>query len=126
MRQSLAASAISVSWFTPFSIVRRMTARQVRLGTGLVLFGYVLTHLLNHALGNVSLAALAAGLNVVSAIWLNPLGLLVLYTALTGHLVLGLYALYEHRYFQWRVSEVVQLVLGLAVPILQQCVVAQA
>ncbi|KAB1072497.1 adenylate/guanylate cyclase domain-containing protein [Methylobacterium planeticum] len=95
-----------------------MTLRQVRLGTGLVLFGYVLTHLLNHALGNISLAALDAGLAVASAIWLNPVCLPVLYIALTGHLLLGLYALYERRYFRWRGSDVAQLVLGLAVPLL--------
>ncbi|MDR7039612.1 adenylate cyclase [Methylobacterium sp. BE186] len=118
MRHSLAGSAISVGRLTPASAVRRLTLRHVRLGTGLILFGYVLTHLLNHALGNVSLAAMDAGLNVAAAVWLNPFGLFLLYAALTAHLLLGLYALYERRFFQWRGTEIVQLVLGLAVPFL--------
>jgi len=35
--------------------------RQIRLWTGLVLFTYLTTHFLNHALGLVSLDAMAAG-----------------------------------------------------------------
>ncbi|AWN42917.1 adenylate/guanylate cyclase domain-containing protein [Methylobacterium durans] len=105
-------------WLTPFTAFRRLTLRRVRLGSGLVVFGYVLTHLLNHALGNVSLSAMDAGLDVASAIWLNPFGLVLLYAALTAHLLLGLYALYERRFFQWRASELLQLILGLAVPLL--------
>ena len=50
----------------------RLTLRRLRLASGLVLFGYVLTHLLNHALGNVSLDAMEDGLDLVTAVWLNP------------------------------------------------------
>ncbi len=35
--------------------------RQIRLWTGLVLFTYLTTHFTNHALGLVSLDAMAAG-----------------------------------------------------------------
>ncbi|MGU3537960.1 adenylate/guanylate cyclase domain-containing protein [Methylobacterium sp. A54F] len=118
MDQPLAAPVPGVGRLTPSAALRRPTLRQVRLATGLVLFAYVLTHLVNHALGNVSLAAMDAGLDVASAIWLTGLGLPVLYGALVGHLLLGLYALYERRFFQWKASEAVQLVLGLLVPVL--------
>src|SRR4051812_7107462 len=102
MHRTLAEPPRSVSRPRPLAALRRLTLRQLRLGTGLVLFAYILTHLVNHALGNISLGAMEAGLIVAAAIWLNPLGLLVLYAALVGHLLLGLYALYERRYFRVR------------------------
>ena len=43
--------------------------RELRISTGLVLFGFVLTHLLNHALGLVSLAAMEAGRGAFVAFW---------------------------------------------------------
>jgi adenylate cyclase len=93
-----------------------LTLRRMRLASGWVLFGYVLTHLINHALGNVSLAAMEDGLGVASTLWLNPLGLTLLYGALLVHLLLGLQALYAARLFRWRPSEMVQLLSGLLIP----------
>jgi len=90
--------------------------RRLRLGSGLVLFAYILTHLTNHALGNVSLDAMEDGLSVASALWLNPPGLALLYGALLIHLLLGLQALYAARYFRWRPGEAVQMVSGLLIP----------
>ena len=96
----------------------RPTLRQVRLASGLVLFAYVLSHLLCHALGNVSLGALEAGLTVKAALWRNPVALFLLYGALAAHLVLGLHSFYERRLFRLRPGETAQLLLGLAVPLL--------
>ena len=96
----------------------RPTLRQLRLGSGLVLFAYVLTHLLVHALGNVSLGALETGLAVKVALWRTPPALLLLYGALLTHLTLGLYAFYERRFYRMRPAETAQLLLGLAVPML--------
>src|SRR5262252_8180811 len=42
----------------------RVTARDLRLGSGLVLFTYLAAHLANHALGLVSLNAAEIGLRV--------------------------------------------------------------
>ena len=94
----------------------RLNLRRLRLASGLILFGYVLTHLLNHALGNVSLDAMEDGLDLVTAVWLNPVGLTALYGALLIHLLLGLQALYAARFFHWRPSETLQLVSGLLIP----------
>lgn len=94
----------------------RLNLRRLRLASGLILFGYVLTHLLNHALGNVSLHAMEDGLDLVTAVWLNPVGLTLLYGALVVHLLLGLQALYAARFFHWRPSETLQLVSGLLIP----------
>ncbi|WCS24117.1 adenylate/guanylate cyclase domain-containing protein [Methylobacterium sp. NMS14P] len=94
----------------------RLNLRRLRLASGLILFGYVLTHLLNHALGNVSLDAMEDGLDLVTAVWLNPVGLTALYGALLIHLLLGLQALYAARFFHWRPSETLQMVSGLLIP----------
>ncbi len=99
-------------------LLRRPTLRGLRLASGWVLFAYVLTHLLDHALGNVSLAAMEQGLDWASAIWLGPVGLLMLYGAMALHAGLGLAALYERRSLRMRVGEAMQLVLGLAIPVL--------
>ncbi|MCP2082206.1 UNVERIFIED_ORG: hypothetical protein J2W74_003392 [Methylorubrum zatmanii] len=96
----------------------RPTLRQLRLGSGLVLFAYVLTHLLCHALGNISLDALETGLTVKVALWRTPPALVVLYGALLIHLALGLQAFYERRFYRVRPAETAQLLLGLAVPLL--------
>lgn len=98
--------------------LRRPTLRGLRLATGLVLFAYVLTHLLDHALGNVSLAAMEEGLDWAAAIWLGPVGLPVLYGAMAVHAGLGLFALFERRSLRMRAGEAMQLVLGLAIPVL--------
>jgi adenylate cyclase len=90
--------------------------RSVRLCSGLILFAYVTEHLLNHALGNVSLAWLAQGLEVHVLIWHSVISTLALYGALAVHFALGLWALYERRRMHWKASELVQLLLGLAVP----------
>ncbi|MBB2960869.1 adenylate/guanylate cyclase domain-containing protein [Methylobacterium sp. R2-1] len=96
----------------------RPSVRRLRLCSGLVLFAYVLTHLLCHALGNISLDALETGLVVKVALWRTLPALVLLYGALAIHLVLGLYAFYERRFYRVRPAETAQLLLGLAVPVL--------
>lgn len=92
--------------------------RKLRLATGLILFTYVTTHLLNHALGNVSIPAMEAGLVVQKWIWQGALGTAALYVALGTHYLLGLFAFYERRHFGWTRAEVVQVALGLSIPLL--------
>ncbi|MGE4046703.1 MAG: adenylate/guanylate cyclase domain-containing protein [Acetobacteraceae bacterium] len=98
--------------------MNRLWLRQVRLFTGLTLFFYVASHLLNHSLGNVSIPAMDAGLVVQKWLWQSEPGTLVLYTALATHYLLGLWACYERRHFGWTWTEVVQLVLGISIPFL--------
>ena len=43
--------------------------RQIRLFCGLVLFAYLVSHFLNHALGNISMDALAAGVYYHTVFW---------------------------------------------------------
>ena len=54
---------------------------RIRLWSAYVLFFYVVTHLLNHALGLISLRVLELGRVWFVFIWQNPLGQLALYGA---------------------------------------------
>ncbi|MFJ1259339.1 adenylate/guanylate cyclase domain-containing protein [Cupriavidus sp. CuC1] len=105
-----------MSLFPYLQRLRPTGVRSVRLSTGLVLFAYVGTHLLNHALGNISLAWLERDLLVQKFIWQGWLGTALLYSALATHFFLGLWALYERRSLHWTPGEVAQLVLGLCIP----------
>lgn len=90
--------------------------RQVRLATGLVLFSYVFTHLLNHALLNVSIGAADRVLLVQKFVWQGVVGTALLYGALVTHPGLGLWALYARRQFRWTAAEALQLLLGISLP----------
>src|SRR5271166_5214975 len=79
--------------------------RQLRLATGLVLFTYVLTHLLNHALLNISIATADRALLMQKFVWQGVVGTALLYSALIIHPSLGLWALYARRQFRWTTAE---------------------
>ncbi len=98
--------------------IRAITARQVRLACGLVLFAYLVSHFLNHALGNISMDALAAGLYYHTEFWQFLPVAIAFYAAALVHAGLGIWALYERRQFRWKAVEPLQLVLGLSVPAL--------
>lgn len=70
------------------------SVRTARLATGLVLFGYVTTHLTNHALGLISLSAMEAGRDTFLAIWRSLPGQIALYGAVSVHFALALQAIY--------------------------------
>ena len=93
-----------------------LVVRKVRLATGLVLFAYVLSHLLNHALGLVSLATAETGRVWFLAIWRSWLGTVLLYGSLLVHLLLALWSIYRRRTLKMPTWEAAQLVLGLAIP----------
>lgn len=93
------------------------TVRRLRLATGLVLFTFVASHLLNHALGLISLAAMEAGRLVFLAFWRNPLVSLLLQGAMAIHLLLAFWSLYQRRSLRLPAWEAAQLVLGLFVPL---------
>jgi adenylate cyclase len=92
--------------------------RQLRLYSGLVLLAYVAMHLLNHAFGLVSLHAMDEVLSYVLLIWGNPVGQTLLYGSFLVHYGLSLWSLWERRSLRLRVSELNQIALGFAIPIL--------
>ena len=97
---------------------RELPIRRARLVSGLVLFTFVTLHLANHALGLVSLEAMEAGRRAFLAMWRNPVGTLVFYTALLTHFLLALLSLYRRRSLKMPVREALQLTLGLLLPVL--------
>ncbi len=107
--------------FSPQQIakfIRGISVRQIRLGCGLVLFAYLVSHFLNHALGNISMDALAKGVYYHAGFWQFLPVAIGFYTAALVHTGLGIWALYERRQFRWKAIEPLQLVLGLSIPAL--------
>ncbi len=98
--------------------IRGISVRQIRLACGLVLFAYLVSHFINHALGNVSMDALAAGVYFHTLFWQFLPVAVVFYAASLTHTGLGIWALYERRQFRWKAIEPLQLVLGLSIPAL--------
>lgn len=90
--------------------------RQIRLWTGLVLFTYLTTHFLNHALGLISLEAMAAGQEWFVLVWRSWPGTIALYGSFSIHNLLALWALYRRRTLRMPAWEASQLTLGLLVP----------
>lgn len=100
------------------SLLRGTGLRQVRLACGLVLFAYLLSHFLNHALGNISLEAMGAGMEWHLAFWqFRPVAYLF-YSAAIIHAGLGIWTIYDRRQFHNRTIEPLQLLLGLSIPAL--------
>ncbi|HVV41022.1 MAG TPA: adenylate/guanylate cyclase domain-containing protein [Nitrobacter sp.] len=92
--------------------------RQLRLCCGLVLFAYLLSHFLNHALGIVSMEALETGVYYHTVFWQFLPVAVIFYAAIAIHISLGFWALYERRQFRWKAIEPLQLLLGLSIPAL--------
>lgn len=95
-----------------------MNVRRTRLITGLILLTYLSTHLLNHALGLISLGAMEWGRQWFLLLWRNPIGTLALYGALLTHLSLAIWALYQRRHLRMALAELIQLLFGLTIPLL--------
>ncbi len=88
---------------------------RLRLWSGYVLLAYVTTHLLNHAVGLVSLRALEASRFWFVYLWQGPLGQIALYGALLVHFSLALWAVARRRSFRLSPWEWTQLVLGASI-----------
>jgi adenylate cyclase len=93
-------------------------ARRARIASGVVLFLFVFTHLVNHALGLISLAAMEAGRWAFLALWRNPVGTTLLLVAIVVHVALAAWSIYLRRQFRMPLWEAIQIVLGLAIPML--------
>jgi adenylate cyclase len=90
--------------------------RRLRLWSGLVLFAFVLTHFLNHALGLISLEALDVGRDAFLLLWRSLPGTVLLYLSLLVHMGLAFWAIYQRRRLTMPRGEAVQLIFGLAIP----------
>ncbi len=90
---------------------------RTKLVTGLILFTFLGTHLLNHALGLISLQAMEAGAWWFKLLWRNLAGTVALYGALLLHPLLAGYNWLRRGHYRglpWQAWT--QLLLGLTVP----------
>jgi adenylate cyclase len=92
--------------------------RRLRLLSGLVMLAYVTMHLANHAAGLISLKAMEDVLWYIFRIWTNRPAQLLLYSSFLVHYALAVYALWQRQTLRLRASELSQIVLGFAIPLL--------
>ncbi len=90
---------------------------RARLYSGLVLFVFAATHLINHSLGLVSVEAMDAVRVVRSGLWRSAPGTILLYGSLITHAALALHKFAGQR--TWRLSfwPAIQLISGLVIPV---------
>lgn len=106
--------------------LRGFGVRQLRLVTGTVLFAFLISHFVNHSLGNLSLEAMENALITHNRIWQGEPVRTIFYLSALIHTALGIWMLYERRQFSWGWAEGLQLVLGLSIPALIVAHVADA
>jgi len=92
--------------------------QNLRLYSGLTLFAYVLTHLLNHIAGIVSPELMESFSEFSTEIWQFPPLEILLFLALITHFVLAASRLTGRRSLRLRKSEWAQMILGLSIPFL--------
>lgn len=89
---------------------------RLRLVSGLILFAFMISHLLNHTLGLVSIDLMERARPFLS--WQGPGGWVLVAGAALAHAALALWGLFARRHLRLAPWEAVQLVLGLAIPFL--------
>lgn len=92
--------------------------RRVRLVSGLIMFSFVISHFLNHALGLVSLEVAEDALWYLYRVYTSWLGSTALYGAFLAHFLLALHALWQRQTLRLGVPEAVQYTLGFLIPLL--------
>lgn len=96
----------------------RFNAARLRSVTGMILFAFVLTHLLNHALGLVSIDAMEAVQSLRKSITRSDIGASVLILAALTHLALGIGKLLQFQTWKVGTRNLLQLAFGLLLPFL--------
>jgi len=92
--------------------------RNLRMGSGLVLFTYITAHLVNHALGLISLNTAEEALGYAEDVWDSVPGTVLLYGAFAVHFLLALWSIYERRTFRLPPAELLRIVLGFTLPLI--------
>ncbi|HEX2256333.1 MAG TPA: adenylate/guanylate cyclase domain-containing protein [Afifellaceae bacterium] len=99
-------------------LLRGSVWQRLRIGSGLILFTFALTHFCNHALGLVSIEAMEAVQEWRTAVARSNAGTLVLAAALATHMGLNLSKTARRSTWRMPLWEAVQIVLGLSIPVL--------
>jgi adenylate cyclase len=88
------------------------------MASGLILFFYITSHLVNHALGLVSLETAEAGMSIAVEVWYSLPGTAILYGAFAVHFMMALVAVYERRTLRLPPLELIRIALGFSMPVL--------
>lgn len=100
------------------ALARGSTVQRLRLVSGLVLFLFAATHLLNHALGLVSLDAMEDVQTIRQWITRSWLGTMLLAAAFLTHVALALLKTAERRTRRMPAWETLQVASGILIPLL--------
>ena len=96
----------------------KLLARRMRSVTGVILFVFAATHLLNHSLGLVSVDAMEAARDWRVAVTRSLIGSVILAGALLIHIAMGIAKFAARRTWRMSIHEAVQLSFGVAIPLL--------
>jgi adenylate cyclase len=99
-------------------LLRGEIAQRLRIASGLILFAFAATHFLNHAAGLVHLQTMHDVQAWRQMVTRSLPGTFVLVMALATHVTLALVKLANRNTFRLPAWELIQLVLGLAIPFL--------
>lgn len=91
---------------------------RVHIVSGLVLAIFIASHFTNHALGIVSIDLMERGRAGFNVIWRSVPGTILLYGALSAHVLLAFEALWRRRSLRMPASEALKIGFGLALPLL--------
>ncbi len=93
-------------------------SRDIRFVSGLILLVFATTHFLNHAVGILGVDAMEKVQDWRYGIWHSWPGTIALYGALIVHPVFALLRVVQRRTFKMPLREMLQIALGLAIPLL--------
>ncbi len=96
----------------------KVLRRNLRMASGLVLFTYITAHLINHALGLISLNTAEEALGYAEKVWDSLPGTVLLYGAAAVHFLLALWAIYERRTFRLPPAELLRIAMGFTLPLI--------
>lgn len=91
--------------------------QRLHIVSGLILFGYLLVHFVNHSLLVVSITTADRFLSLIHPYLTTPLVTATLLGALILHVALALLALWRRRTLRFTVQEALQYALGFAMPL---------
>lgn len=103
---------------TPAGLKRAFSGRNLRLISGLILFAFVVTHLVNHSLGLVSLQAMEDFRAVRIAVTRSWAGTGILLLAAIVHAILGVEKIISRRLSAISPRGLLQIATGILIPVL--------
>ncbi len=93
-------------------------SRDIRFVSGLILLTFATTHFLNHAVGILGVDAMEKVQDWRYGFWHSWVGTVALYGALVVHPIFALLRVVQRRTFKMPLREMLQIALGLAIPLL--------